>query len=50
MLALLLVLPYVDLRSELASALLPGAVSSPVLSHSVSNCHLYNLCRDEGHT
>ena len=49
MLALLLVLPYVALRSELTSALLPDDVSSPVLSHIVSNCHLYNLCRDEGH-
>ncbi len=47
--ALLLVLPYAALRSELAPALLPDAVSSPVPSHIMSNCH-YNLCRDEGHS
>ena len=39
MLALLLVLPHVALRCELASALLPNPVSTLVLSHIMSNCH-----------
>ena len=39
MLALLLVLPHVALRSELASAFLPNTVSTLVPSHIMSNCH-----------
>ena len=46
MLALLLVLPCVALRSELASAIFPNNVSSPsVLSHIMSSCH-YTICAE----